>query len=263
MPGSRSPRRLLVSCGEPSGDLYAGELVRHLRERAGPLEVFGLGGDRLQAQGARLLSHVSELAVVGLVEVLRHLRRLRRVLRALLAEADREPTALALLVDYGGFNLRLARALRGRGIPVVYYVSPQLWAWRRGRMRTVRECVRHMLVIFPFEEAVYRDAGVRVTFVGHPLVELARKPEHPRAFLAAQGLDPDRPVLAVLPGSRRQEIAYNLPPIAGALRLLSARRPELQPALAAAPGQAVVVYRGDEVVGGGWIDRPLAADART
>jgi lipid-A-disaccharide synthase len=235
-PGPRSPRRLLVSCGEPSGDLYAGELVRHLRQRAAPLEVFGLGGDCLQAQGARLLTHVSELAVVGLVEVLRHLRRLRRVFRELLAEVDREPTALAVLVDYGGFNLRLARALRGRGIRVVYYVSPQLWAWRRGRMRTVRECVQHMLVIFPFEETVYREAGVRVTFVGHPLVELVRKPEHPRAFLAAQGLDPDRPVLAVLPGSRRQEIAYNLPPIAGALRLLRARRPELQPALAVAPG---------------------------
>jgi lipid-A-disaccharide synthase len=235
-PGSRSPRRLLVSCGEPSGDLYAGELVRHLRERVAPLEVFGLGGDRLREQGARLLAHVSELAVVGLVEVLRHLRSLRRVFRGVLAEVERQPVALALLVDYAGFNLRLARALRSRGIPVVYYVSPQLWAWRRGRMRTVREAVRHMLVIFPFEEAVYREAGVPVTFVGHPLVELVRKPDDPRAFLAALGLDPGRPVLAVLPGSRRQEIAYNLPPIADALRLLRAQRPELQAVLAVAPG---------------------------
>jgi lipid-A-disaccharide synthase len=235
-PGSRSPRRLLVSCGEPSGDLYAGELVRRLRERADPLEVFGLGGDRLQAQRARLLAHVRELAVVGLVEVLRHLRRLRFVFRELLAEVDREPVALAVLVDYAGFNLRLARALKRRGIPVVYYVSPQLWAWRRGRMRAIRECVRHMLVIFPFEEPFYREAGVRATFVGHPLVELVRKPKDPRAFLTAQGLDPDRPVLAVLPGSRPQEIAHNLPPIGGALRLLRARRPELQPAIAAAPG---------------------------
>jgi lipid-A-disaccharide synthase len=210
--------------------------VRQLRERAGPLDVFGLGGDRLQAQGARLLSHVSELAVVGLVEVLRHLRRLRAVFRAVLAEVDREPVALAVLVDYAGFNLRLARALHARGIPVVYYVSPQLWAWRRGRMRTVRDCVRHMLVIFPFEEPFYRAAGVRVTFVGHPLVELARPAPDPRAFLALQGLDPGRPVLAVLPGSRRQEIAHNLPPIAGALRLLQAQRPELQAALAVAPG---------------------------
>jgi len=216
--------------------LYAGELVRHLRERTGPIEVFGLGGDRLRSQDALLLAHVSELAVVGLVEVLRHLRRLRTVFRAVLSEVDREPPALAVLVDYAGFNLRLAKQLRRRGIPVVYYVSPQLWAWRRGRMRTVRECVDRMLVIFPFEEPFYRAAGVPVTFVGHPLVELTRPAANPRAFLAAQGLDPARPVLAVLPGSRRQEISYNLPPIAGALRILRSRRPELQPALAVAPG---------------------------
>ncbi len=237
-PGPSSRRRLLVSCGEPSGDLYAGELVRQLRERAGPIDVFGLGGDRLRAQDARLVAHVSELAVVGLVEVLRHLRRLRAVFRALLREVDREPVALAVLVDYAGFNLRLAKQLRRRGIPVVYYVSPQLWAWRRGRMRTVRECVEHMIVIFPFEESFYRDAGVRATFVGHPLVEVARPAEDPRAFLAAQRLDPGRPVLAVLPGSRRQEIDYNLPPIAGALRILCETRPALQPALAVAPGLA-------------------------
>ena len=209
------PRRVLVSCGEPSGDLYAGELVRHLRERGGPIDIFGLGGDRLLSQDARLLAHVNELAVVGLVEVVRHLRRLRAVFRAVLAEVDRQPVALAVLVDYAGFNLRLAKQLRRRGIPVVYYVSPQLWAWRRGRMRTVRECVERMLVIFPFEEPFYRAAGVNATFVGHPLVELCRPAADPRAFLTAQGLDPDRPVLAVLPGSRRQEIAYNLPPIAG------------------------------------------------
>lgn len=228
--------RLLVSCGEPSGDLYAGELVRHLRESAGPLDVFGLGGERLLAQQASLVAHVNELAVVGLVEVLRHLGRLRAVFRAVLAEVDRKPPALAVLVDYAGFNLRLARQLRRRGIPVVYYVSPQLWAWRRGRMRTVRANVAHMLVIFPFEESLYRRAGVPVTFVGHPLVELARPAPDRRAFLAQHGLDPERPILAVLPGSRRQEIAYNLPPIAGALRLLCARRPGLQPVLALAPG---------------------------
>ena len=210
--------------------------MRHLRERAGPLDVFGLGGDRLQSQDARLVAHVRELAVVGLVEVVRHLRRLRAIFRSVLSEVDREEVALAVLVDYAGFNLRLANELRRRGIPVVYYVSPQLWAWRRGRMRTVSTSVQHMIVIFPFEERFYRDAGVRATFVGHPLVELARPAPDSRAFLASQGLDPERPVLAVLPGSRQQEIAYNLPPIAEALRILRAARPELQPALAIAPG---------------------------
>jgi lipid-A-disaccharide synthase len=226
---------VLVSCGEPSGDLYAGDLVRHLREQAPDVEVFGLGGDRLEAEGGRLIAHVRDLAVVGLLEVLRHLRRLRAVFRSVLAEVDRERPAVAVLVDYADFNLRLARELKKRGVPVVYYVSPQVWAWRRGRLRAIRDRVAHMAVIFPFEEPLYRAAGVPVTFVGHPLVELARPAPDRAAFLRSEGLDAGRPVLAVLPGSRRQEVAHNLPPIAGALRLVRQRRPDVQLALAVAP----------------------------
>jgi lipid-A-disaccharide synthase len=229
-------RRLLVSCGEPSGDLYAGELVRHLLPRVSELEVIGLGGDRLEAEGARLLVHVRDVAVVGLLEVVRHLRRLRRVFRELLGEVDRARPTLAVLVDYPDFNLRLARELRRRGVPVVYYVSPQVWAWRRGRLRTIRDTVTRMIVIFPFEEALYREAGVPVSFVGHPLVDLVRPAPDPAVFLRSAGLDPGRPVLAVLPGSRSQEVAHNLRPLAGGLRILAARRPDLQVAVAAAPG---------------------------
>jgi lipid-A-disaccharide synthase len=224
-----------VSCGEPSGDLYAGELVRHLREHAGVLDVFGLGGDRLEAAGGRLLAHVRDLAVVGLLEVVKHLRRLRQVFDSVLQEVERGRPAVAVLVDYAEFNLRLARELKRKGVPVVYYVSPQVWAWRRGRTRAIRERVARMIVIFPFEEALYRDEGVPVNFVGHPLVDLARPADDRAAFLASHGLDPGRPVLAVLPGSRPQEVAHNLPPIAGALRLLGVRRPDLQLALAVAP----------------------------
>lgn len=230
-----SPGRVLVSCGEPSGDLYAGDLVHHLRDRAGPLDVFGLGGDRLEAEGGRLLAHVRDLAVVGLLEVLQHLRRLRAVFRTVLEEVERQRPDVAVLVDYADFNLRLARELKARGVPVVYYVSPQVWAWRRGRIRAIRDSVARMVVIFPFEEPLYREAGVPVTFVGHPLVDLARPAADRAAFLTGQGLDPQRPVLAVLPGSRRQEVAHNLAPIAGALQLLKERRPDLQPAVAVAP----------------------------
>jgi lipid-A-disaccharide synthase len=227
--------RLLVSCGEPSGDLYAAELVRHLRPERADLDVFGLGGDRLQAQGASLRAHVRELAVVGLFEVVSHLRRLRGVFRDLLAEVDRKPPAAAVLVDYAEFNLRLAAALRRRGIPVVYYVSPQVWAWRRGRLRDIRRSVSRMLVIFPFEEPLYREAGVPVRFVGHPLVDLVAPAPERAAFLRPLGLDPDRPVLAVLPGSRAKEIAHNLPPIVAALRRIQAQRPRVQFLLAVAP----------------------------
>ena len=200
-----------MSCGEPSGDLYAADLVHHLREQTGDFEVFGLGGDRLRAEGGHLLAHVEDLAVVGLLEVLRHLRRLRAVFRSVLAEVDLRRPRVAVLVDYAGFNLRLARELRRRGVSVVYYVSPQVWAWRRGRIAAIRASVAHMVVIFPFEEPIYREAGVPVTFVGHPLVDLARPAADRAAFLAAQGLEAGRPVLAVLPGSRRQEVALQPP----------------------------------------------------
>jgi lipid-A-disaccharide synthase len=228
--------RLLVSCGEPSGDLYAADLIRHLRGlTAEPPDVFGLGGERLEAEGARLLAHVRDLAVVGLWEVVSHLPRFRRIFRDLLAEVDRERPDLAVLVDYPDFNLRVARALHRRRIPVVYYVSPQVWAWRPRRLRAIREHVAHMIVIFPFESRVYEDAGVPVTFVGHPLVDLVAPERDRNGFLAAHGLDPARPMVALLPGSRRKEIAHNLPPLAGAVRLLAQRRPDLQFLAAVAP----------------------------
>jgi lipid-A-disaccharide synthase len=227
--------RLLISCGEASGDLYGAELVRHLRQSAPDLEVAGLGGDRLQAQGASLIAHIRDLAVVGLLEVVSHLRHLRSVFRRVLADVDARRPDVAVLVDYPDFNLRLARALRTRGVPVVYYVSPQVWAWRRGRLRAIRETVSRMLVIFPFEEALYLDARVPVTFVGHPLVSVVQPSADPGAFLREIGLDPARPVIALLPGSRPKEVAHNLPPIAGAVDVLAAARPDLQFVIAVAP----------------------------
>jgi lipid-A-disaccharide synthase len=237
--------RLLISCGEASGDLYGAELVRHLRERVSDLEVLGLGGDRLQAQGASLFAHVRDLAVVGLLEVISHLRDLRRVFRRVVDEADRRPPDAAVLVDYPDFNLRLARALHRRRIPVIYYVSPQLWAWRRGRIHAIRDTVARMLVIFPFEEALYRDAGVPVTFVGHPLVSLVAPALDPPAVRRDLGLDPARPVVALLPGSRLKEVAHNLPPMAAAVDAVAAARPDVQFAAAVAPSlDAETVRRG-------------------
>ena len=227
--------RLLISCGEASGDLYGAELVRELRKRVRDLDVLGLGGDRLQSEGASLLAHAKDLAVVGLLEVLSHLRDLRAVFRRVVQEVDRRPPDAAVLVDYPDFNLRLARALRERGVPVVYYVSPQLWAWRRGRMDAIRRTVARMIVIFPFEEELYRQAGVPVTFVGHPLVSLVEPAPDRDAFLRERGLDPARPVVALLPGSREKEVAHNLPPMAAAVEALGALRPDVQFLAAAAP----------------------------
>jgi lipid-A-disaccharide synthase len=143
----------------------------------------------------------------------------------------RRPDA-AILVDYPDFNLRLAGQLHRRGIPVLYYVSPQVWAWRRGRIKSIRRTVSRMLVIFPFEESLYREAGVPTSFVGHPLVDLVRPVPDREAFLSHLGLDPGRPVLAMLPGSRPKEVAHNLPPLVRAVELLAAERRDLQFVLA-------------------------------
>lgn len=227
--------RLLISCGEPSGEFYAAELIRELRREHRDLEVVGLGGDRLQSENVRLLAHLRDLAVVGLFEVLSHLRRIKRLFDSVIEEAARVRPDVAVLIDYPDFNLRLAQKLRKLGIPVVYYVSPQLWAWRRGRIKDVKRDVAKMLVIFPFEEAIYREASVPVAFVGHPLVDHVKPPEDRSAFVRKLGLDPARPVVALLPGSRNKEVGFNLPPIVGAVKLLRERRPELQFVLAAAP----------------------------
>ncbi len=227
--------RLLISCGEPSGEFYAAELVAELRKRHPGLEAFGLGGDRLAAEDVRLLAHLRDLAVVGLVEVLSHLRRLKTLFDSVVAEAARSRPDVAVLIDYPDFNLRLARELKKLGIPVVYYVSPQLWAWRRGRIKDVKRDVAKMLVIFPFEEQIYRDAHVPVAFVGHPLIDHVKPPADRGAIATQLGLEGGRPVIALLPGSRNKEVGFNLPPMLAAVAALRKRRPELQFVLAAAP----------------------------
>jgi lipid-A-disaccharide synthase len=231
---SASPR-LLISCGEPSGDLYAAELVRQLKVRFPGLDSFGVGGDRLAGQGTRLFAHIGDLAVVGILEVLRHIPRIRAILRQAVDALDRERPDAAVLIDYPDFNLRLAAQLKRRGIPVLYYVSPQVWAWKRGRLRTIRETVSRMLVIFPFEEALYRTEGIPVAHVGHPLVDLVKPPPDRDVFLSDLGLDPKRPVVALLPGSRRPELTNNLPPLLDSVARIAVARPDAQFLLAVAP----------------------------
>ena len=199
---------LLVVAGEASGDQHAARLIAELRRERPDIVPFGLGGDELAAVGVERLAESREVAVVGITEVLRVLPRARQVFRALLAETDRRRPAAALLVDFPEFNLRLARQLERRGVPVAYYVSPQVWAWRRGRVRTIARVVHRMLVLFPFEAAFYRGHGVHVEHVGHPLVDDV--PELPQAWDRPHPTgEPFRVVL--LPGSRRSEVAALLP----------------------------------------------------
>lgn len=225
----------MIACGEPSGDLYAGALVSALRQRMPGVDVFGLGGARLAAAGGRLVGDFRGLSVTGLTEAVRVLPRSLSMLRRLVEAARTTRPDVFVAIDFPDFNFRLMAALRRIGIPVVYYVSPQLWAWRPGRIRTMQRHVRQVLVIFPFEVPLYREAGVPVEFVGHPLVEIARPSRSRTDLLGGLGLAGDAPTLALLPGSRRNEVQRLVPVLAGALPRVHRYVPGLQVVVARAP----------------------------
>lgn len=227
--------KLLISCGEASGDLYAGALARELRALAPDVEIAGLGGPQLAAAGARLVDDFRDLAVTGLTEAIAKIPRSLTALRKLTDTATATRPDAAVVIDFPDFNFPLAKRLKRLGIPVVYYISPQVWAWRPGRIRTIKAIADRVLVIFPFEEALYRDAGIPVEFVGHPLVDLARASQPREAFLRAHGLDPNAPTVAILPGSRANEVRHILPDLAEAARLIRARLPRAQFLVARAP----------------------------
>jgi len=225
----------MISCGEASGDLYAGALAAELRARAPAAEIVGFGGRRLQAAGASLTGDFTGLTVTGLTEAVRVLPRSYAMYRRLVAAARARRPDVFVAIDFPDFNFRLMAALRRLGVPIVYYVSPQLWAWRPGRLQTMKRLVDLVLVIFPFEESIYERAGIPVRFVGHPLVDLARA-ERPRGpFLRDHGLQPDAPTVALLPGSRPNELRRIAPVMAAALPGIRARVPRVQFIVARAP----------------------------
>jgi lipid-A-disaccharide synthase len=209
--------KLAIVAGEASGDLHASEVVRELKRLDPKLEMFGIGGDLLAREKMTLLHHASEMGIVGLFNVLRHLPMFRRVFNELIAKIAEERPDVVFLVDYPEFNLRVAKRCKELGLSVVYYISPQLWAWRRGRVRHIARYVDRMIVIFPFEEDFYRKHDVPVTYVGHPLIEQlagVRKP--------ARKADTLR--IALLPGSRRMEVRSLLPAMLDAVRILREER---------------------------------------
>jgi lipid-A-disaccharide synthase len=227
--------RVMLSCGEPSGDLYAGALAAEILRREPSADVLGFGGARLSAAGARLVGDFQGLSVTGLTEALRVLPRSFAMLRRLTAAARESRPDVFVAIDFPDFNFRLMAALHRLGIPVVYYVSPQLWAWRPRRMETMKRYVDRVLVIFPFEEDLYRREGVPVEFVGHPLVDLVRVRQPRAALLHECGLNPAAPTVALLPGSRPNELRRIVPGIAASLPLIASRVRGVQFLVAAAP----------------------------
>ena len=239
----------MISCGEPSGDLYAGALVAALRRREPNLEVFGLGGERLKAAGGELIADFHGLSVTGLTEALAVLPRSFRTLRQLTdAARDRRPQAL-VVIDYPDFNFRLMRSIKRLGVPVIYYVSPQLWAWRAGRMKTMKRLVDRVLPIFPFEAALYEQAGVDVRFVGHPLIDLVTPDQTREQLLRRLNLDPSKPVMALLPGSRPNELERLAPVMAAAAPQIAAAIPGVQFLVARAPNLSNRLFEGFGIPG--------------
>jgi lipid-A-disaccharide synthase len=237
--------RLFVSAGETSGDRHAAALIRALRDQIGEVEVVGLGGERLAAEGARLLARVEDLSVLGFAEVARRLPFFRRLLKNATEEIVRFDPHLVLPVDYPGFNLRLARRARARGKRVAYYIAPQVWAWRRERRPGIARAVDHLLVVFPFEELLFREAGIDAVFVGHPLLDEEADLPSPETVREGLGIGGDDPLLALLPGSRTQEVRHILPPLVAGTRGFGGTRV----AVSRAPGVPRALYAPAEAAG--------------
>lgn len=204
-------REMMVVAGEASGDERAAELVNQLHQQYPHLRLFGMGGERLRAEGTEILVDIRDTAVFGFAEALRAARRMRGYMDNLLAEWDRRAPQAALLVDFGGFNLRLARRLKERGARIVYYISPQVWASRPKRALAIRRYVDLLLVVFPFEVDFYHERGVEAIFTGHPLLDTVKRTRDRTETLAMLGFDPERRFVCLMPGSRSGEIRRLLP----------------------------------------------------
>ncbi len=233
------PIPLLLSAGEASGDMYAARLTTVLKQRL-DVSIFGMGGPQMRAAGVEIITDYSEVSVVGITEVLKRLPSLFRAMRHLVDEAARRRPPLAILTDFPGFHLRLARKLRPKGIRNVYYICPQFWAWRPWRVNLVRRRFAQALCIFPFEEKFYADAGVPVKFIGHPLVGNVKATLTRELFCNKYGLAQGNSIITLLPGSRRGEIAHHVPVLVEALAEIRQSQP-------GPPHMVVAVARGLDV----------------
>ena len=211
---------ILISAGEASGEMYGAELIEALRRVDPSLRFFGVGGERMRVAGCDTVIDSKDLAVVGITEILNHLPKILGLYRNLIREAERRKPDLAIVIDSPAFNWRVARQMKKRGIPTVYYVAPQFWAWRQGRVRLLRKYIDKALVIFPFEEKFYRDRGVDATFVGHPLGELPKPGVSREDYAREFQLDPAKQWITLMPGSRVKEVRMNLPTILESAQVL-------------------------------------------
>lgn len=251
---SGEPRTVMVLAGEASGDHHAAAFVSELSARHPGVHLVGTGGSRMSECGVRLLAGLDDLAVMGFAEVLPRLPFFRRLATQVQRVMDDERPALVVLVDYPGFNMRMARAAHDRGIPVLYYIAPQVWAWKQGRARTLARIADRVAVILPFEADFLARFGVQARYVGHPLLDRPDDVPSDADFRARWKLHPDRPVLAMLPGSRTQELARHLGPFHAIADAVVARRPEVVPVFSRSETLDAELFRG--------VGYPVVTDTR-
>jgi lipid-A-disaccharide synthase len=224
----------MMIAGEASGDLHGAGVVRELKRRFSDVDIYGIGGDKMKTAGMQLIFHVRELAFMGFVEVLKQLPMLRAVQKTLeILLRGRKPDVV-VLIDYPGFNIRFARVAQSYGVKIVYYISPQVWAWHKSRVKKMKGLIDKMLVVFPFEVDMYNSEGIDVEFVGHPLLEVLTEPQDRKSFCMRYGLDAEKPIVGLMPGSRRQELERIFPAMLGASRILQ-KNFGAQPVVALAP----------------------------
>jgi lipid-A-disaccharide synthase len=228
-------REILFVVGESSGDLHAAGVARELRSRSAPYDLVGIGGDEMRAAGVELLEHSEQLAVMGFVEVIRHIPKHYALLRNLRRRLQSGRVALLIVVDYPGFNMKLAAAATACGVPVLYYITPQVWAWGRNRLPKIAATVTRAAVILPFEEKLLRAHGIDAEFVGHPLLDRAQNLPDRAGARSMLGFSGQERVLALFPGSREQEIARHLSDFVATARVLQQRIPDLRVVVSAAP----------------------------
>lgn len=233
---NKNANRILLVAGEASADLHGSQVVRALKEIDPSLFIFGIGGDELRRAGMEILFHARELSVVGIVEVFSRLPQIVRAFRLLKKEIQKSPPCLVILIDYPDFNLRLAAVAKKHRVPVLYYISPQIWAWRQQRAQKIARLVDRMAVVFPFEVPLYEKEGLPVQFVGHPLLDREIPEIDTREAVASLGMKDDRPIIGLLPGSRKSEIDRLLPSMLGAAARIAKEFPAAQFIIPVAPG---------------------------
>jgi lipid-A-disaccharide synthase len=228
-------KKVMIMSGEASGELHGANLARAIQHQDPSIQLYGVGSKQMAAAGVRMLADASELSVVGITAVLGHIFDIYRVYAKLKRFLKQERPDLLVLIDFPDFNIMLGKAARRLGIPVLYYISPQVWVWRKGRIRTIAKLVKAMLVVFPFEVPLYEKEGVDVRFVGHPLVDIVHSPFTKEQAKETFGLSANRCTIALLPGSRRSEIVHLLPDMLAAAKILASRYQDLQFVLPVAP----------------------------